>query len=154
MCKRPRFSLNNPFIDLLFLFLIGIIIGCSDTVGKSPLSSIPNTEIPTDIIPVSSGGNGLQIKGGSIERNRTILYIRFEEVNYKDCDIWFLISSVDSSYTFQEILNREPNNFINDITYKYIVNHLSSGTEYNAWIVYQYFSEKEEVETNFTTLSE
>jgi len=117
MDKRPLFSFFNLFIILLILTSLVLITGCSDTIDKSPVSSIPDSDIPTDITPVSSGSNSLQIKGGSIERNRVILYLRFETDKYKDHDIWVRLSSSDSSYTFQEILNREPNNFIRDVTY-------------------------------------
>ena len=154
MYKRSRFSFINISINLLLLTSLVFVIGCSDTIDKSPVSSIPDSDIPTDIAPVSSGGRSLHIKGGSIERNRVILYLRFETDKYKDQDIWVRLSSTDSSYTFQEILNREPNNFIRDVTYKYTIDNLSSNTEYNAWMVWQYFSETEEVGVNFTTLSE
>lgn len=153
MYKRPRFSLNNPFIILFFIFSFGIIIGCSDSLDRSPLSSIPDSDIPTDITPVSSLSNSLQIKGGSIGRNSATLYIRFEKVKYKDSEVWFRLISSDSSYTFEEILNREPNNFINDITYEYLINNLSSNTDYNVWIVWKDGLETEEVGTHFTTLS-
>ncbi len=154
MYKRPLFSFINLFIILLLITSFGIIIDCSDTIDKSPVSSIPDSDIPTDITPVSSGGNGLHIKGGSIERNRVILYLRFETDSYKDRDIWIRLSSSDSSYTFEEILNREPNNFIRDVTYKYTIDNLSPNTEYYAWMVWQYFSVTEHVEVNFNTLSE
>ena len=187
MYKRPLFSLNNPFIILFFIFSFGIIIGCSDSLDKSPVSSIPNSQIPDDIAPVSSPTNSLQIKGGAIEKNKVILYLRFEtnkdktpvsslsnslqikggsigrnsatlyirleKVKYKDSEVWFRLISSDSSYTFEEILNREPNNFINDITYEYFVNNLSSNTDYNVWIVWKDGLETEEVGTHFTTLS-
>lgn len=155
MYKKPLFSFLNLSIILLIgsLFVL-LVISCSDTIDKSPVSSIPDSDIPTDITPVSSGGNGLHIKGGTIERYRVNLYLRFETDKYKDQDIWIRLSSSDSSYTFEEILNREPNNFIKDVTYKYSIDNLSSNTEYNAWMVWQHFSEVEQVGVTFTTLSQ
>ena len=154
MYKSSHCPFINKFITFLLIMSFGLITGCSDTIDKSPIASIPDKDIPTDITPVSSGGKSLLIKGGSIEKNRVILYLRFETDKYKDHDIWIRLSSSDSSYTFEEILNREPNNFIRDITYEYTIDNLSSNTGYNAWMVWQYYTEIEQVEVNFTTLSE
>ena len=157
MYKRPLFSLNNPFIILFFIFSFGIIIGCSDSLDKSPVSSIPNSQIPDDIAPVSSPTNSLQIKGGTIEKNKVILYLRFETDKDKTHNLLLRLSSSDSSYTFYEVLNREPNNFISYVTYKYLVNGLSPNTEYYVWIVIEDFNGFEilnQIETHFTTLSE
>lgn len=157
MYKRPLFSFINLFIILLLITSFGIIINCSDTIDKSPVSSIADSDIPTDITPVSSGGNGLQIKGGSIEKNKVILYLRFETDKDKTHNLLLRLSSSDSSYTFYEILNREPNNFISYVTYKYIVNGLSPNTEYYVWIVIEDFNGFEilnQIETHFTTFSE
>ena len=157
MYKRPRFSLNNPFIILFFIFSFGIIINCADSLDKSPVSSIPDSQIPDDIAPVSSPTNSLQIKGGTIEKNKVILYLRFETDKDKTHNLLFRLSSSDSSYTFYEILNREPNNFISYVTYEYIVNGLSPNTEYYVWIVIEDFNGFEilnQIETHFTTLSE
>ena len=154
MSIRPPCSGVTLLVILFLLVSFGYIVDCSDTIDKSPVSSIPDSDIPTDITPVSSGGNGLHIKGGSVESNRVVLYLRFETDKYKDQDIWIRLSSSDSSYTFQEILNREPNNFIRDITYEYTLGNLVSNADYKAWLVWQYFSEIEQVEVTFTTLSE
>lgn len=157
MYKRPTFSFINPFVFLILVLSFGIIINCADSLDKSPVSSIPDSQIPDDIAPVSSPTNSLQIKGGTIEKNKVILYLRFETDKDKTHNLLLRLSSSDSSYTFYEILNREPNNFISYVTYKYIVNGLSPNTEYYVWIVIEDFNGFEilnQIETHFTTLSE
>ncbi len=151
--KNSKFFIYGVMI-IFFLSLLILQLGCSDSFNKSPVSSIPDSEIPDDITAVSSSTNSLQIKGGSIGKNQVDIYIRFENVKYTDADIWIRLSSLDSSYTFQEILNREPNNFINDVTYNYALKNLSSGTDYYLWIVWQSGVEIEQIKTNFSTLSE
>jgi len=151
--KNSKFFIYGVMV-LFFLSLIILQLSCSDSFDKSPVSSIPDSEIPDDITAVSSSTNSFQIKGGSIGKNQVDIYIRFEDVKHTDADIWIRLSSIDSSYTFQEILNREPNNFINDVTYNYVLKNLSSGTDYYLWIVWQSGVEIEQIKTNFTTLSE
>lgn len=155
MYKRPLFSLINPFIFLTLILSFGIIINCADSLDKSPVSSIPDSQIPDDIAPVSSNNNSFQIKGGAIRRNEVDLYIHFDEdIKYKDIDIWLQITNSDTSYSHQEILNRDPNNFIPGITYKYERTGLAPNTTYTVWIGSVDVVVLEEVETSFTTLSE
>lgn len=153
---RPgRFLIHKAIVvPFLCIFLIIAYIRCADSLDKSPVSSIPDIEIPDDIPAVSSNTHSLQIKGGSIGTTKAYVYIRLEDVKYTDADIWIRLSSLDSSYTFQEILNREPNNYINDVTYRYVLSNLSAGTDYYLWLVWQNGVDIEHIETNFQTLSE
>ena len=153
--KNSKFCGCSIFLfPFLFLSLIIVQLNCADSLDKSPVSGIPDSEIPDDITAVSSNTGSLQIKGGSVGKDQATVYIRFEDVKYYDADVWIRLSSQDSSYTFEEILNREPNNFINDITYEYVLKKLSAVTIYNLWLVWQSGVEIEQTKTNFKTLSE
>ena len=155
MYKRPLFSFVTPYIVCVLVISFGIIINCVDSLDKSPVSSIPDSQIPNDIAPVSSNNNSFQINGGAIRRNGVDLYIHFDEnIKYKDIDIWLQITDSDTSYSRQEILNKDPNNFIPGITYKYTKTGLAPSTTYTVWIGSVDIVVLEEVETSFTTLLE
>jgi len=144
--------------DLLFLtifsFSLFLSVGCSDSIDRSFISSIPESQIPGDL-PVDSTSNGvLKISGGKIGQSTVDIYLKFGVKSYKESDVFIRLGQTDSTYIFQESLNKEPNNFLNDITYKYTFKGLVPNTKYFVWIVWKYGVESLTLKTEFLTLSE
>jgi len=127
------------------------LVDCSDSIDRSFVSGIPDSQIPTDI-PVDSTWNGvLKILGGKIGTSTVDVYIKFNIKPYRESDIWIRLSENDSTYYFQESLNKEPNNFLNDITYKYTFSGLVPGTKYYTWLFWKYDTSLK-LGAEFTTL--
>lgn len=127
--KTPYKSQILVLVGLLFILILAL--ACTDSIDKSPFVV---QDFDNDITDTIGKGTGIEILGGSIKSSSASVGFRFKIDKSNNYKVSVLLGKNESTYIYEETVNRPPYNFIGGVTNVFLFEDLDANETYYATI--------------------